>query len=326
MRSIRGESLPFLGQLREESARADVLRDFVANLTVPHELDPIHGVLDGLATGVVVGDTTLAFVRYGAPARMTAEPSGSAICWVVPIGPMSVSSPGQHETRYRDGFVLGRESPTVLVPSTQEGAVFVTTTEERLREYRLELTGEDSSRMRVQSGPGRLPNSGVVDAAWQYVDRVLAMWPRPSLPMLATFEQLLLSALMIELPLALAPELRTVGTRASSAIHVRRAVAWARTRVASRITMDEWAAATGISVRHLQKVFQDVHGCTPVEYLLTMRLTRARQLLQHPGEESSVAQIAEQVGLRHLGRFASAYKDRFDELPSQTRRRGAAVR
>lgn len=326
MAAFRGDTPPLLGQLREESSRADVMRDFLSNLTVQHQVEPIRGILDGVATGVVLGHVTVAFARYGAPVRLTMTPSASEICWVVPLEAMTVSAPGQPETKLRDGFVLAREEPTVLVPANWDGAVFVTTTEERLREYRRELSGEDSARLRVQAGPSRAPHSGVVDAAWHYVDRMLAVWPRASAPMLAAFEQVMLSALLIELPVTLAPGLSAAGDRASSAIHVRRAAAWARSRVGSKITVDEWAAATGISVRHLQKVFQDVHGCTPVEYLLAMRLGRARQLLQHPGEESTVAQIAEQVGLRHLGRFASAYKQRFDELPSQTRRRAVALR
>lgn len=326
MRAFRGETPPLLGQLREESSRADVMREFLSNLTVQHAVEHIRGVVDGLATGVVLGHVTVAFARYGAPVRLSMAPSASEICWVVPLETMTVSAPGQPKTRLRDGFALAREEPTVLVPAAWEGAVFVTTTEERLREYRRELSGEDSALLRVQAGPSRAPHSGVVDAAWHYVDRMLAVWPRASAPMLAAFEQVMLSALLIELPIALAPELSAAGNGASSAIHVRRAIAWARPRVGSKITVDEWAAATGISVRHLQKVFQDVHGCTPVEYLLAMRLGRARQLLQHAGEESSVAQIAEQVGLRHLGRFASAYKQRFDELPSQTRRRAVALR
>jgi len=52
-----------------------------------------------------------------------------------------------------------------------------------------------------------------------------------------------------------------------------------------------------------------------------VRLARARSLLQKPDEAASVTGIALRCGFSNLGHFASAYRTRFGELPSQTLQR-----
>jgi transcriptional regulator GlxA family with amidase domain len=48
------------------------------------------------------------------------------------------------------------------------------------------------------------------------------------------------------------------------------------------------------------------------------RLERVRSALLHAGPGSTVASIALENGVIHLGRFATSYRTRFGEYPSDT--------
>ncbi|MDM7886685.1 helix-turn-helix transcriptional regulator [Curtobacterium sp. RHCKG23] len=89
--------------------------------------------------------------------------------------------------------------------------------------------------------------------------------------------------------------------------------------VAERISVDDVAAAAGMSVRGLQSAFQRIHGTTPMAYLRSVRLLMARQQLE-TGQHAAVADVARSVGITHLGRFSGAYREEFGELPGETLR------
>ena len=77
--------------------------------------------------------------------------------------------------------------------------------------------------------------------------------------------------------------------------------------------------ATNTSERTLQYAFRKILGMTPIEYLIRLRLHRAREDLQNADEKSAtVSEIAVDWGFWHLGEFSLAYKSCFDEMPSQT--------
>ncbi len=84
-----------------------------------------------------------------------------------------------------------------------------------------------------------------------------------------------------------------------------------------QITVDDVAAAAGLSVRGVQAAFQRHHGITPTMYLRRIRLLLAREQLE-AADGRSVAEIARATGFAHLGRFAGSYRREFGELPRQT--------
>lgn len=87
--------------------------------------------------------------------------------------------------------------------------------------------------------------------------------------------------------------------------------------VADPITVDDIAAAVGLSTRGLQSAFQRVHGTTPMSYPRGIRFLMARQQLES-GTATAVSHVARAVGITHLGRFSAAYRDAFGELPGDT--------
>lgn len=103
---------------------------------------------------------------------------------------------------------------------------------------------------------------------------------------------------------------------------VRLALEFIETHLSEPITITDIAAAAETGVRSLEKGFHDDLNCTPTGYLRDRRLERARHDLIDacPTDVLSVTDIAVRWGFTHLGRFASNYRRRFGESPSQTLR------
>ena len=70
-------------------------------------------------------------------------------------------------------------------------------------------------------------------------------------------------------------------------------------RYAEPITVDDLAAAAGLSRAHFSRMFTRTFGESPRAYLQTRRLERAASLLRHT--DRSVADICVMVGLQSLG-------------------------
>jgi AraC-like DNA-binding protein len=88
------------------------------------------------------------------------------------------------------------------------------------------------------------------------------------------------------------------------------------------LTAADMAAVAGTSIRCLQAAFSEHLGISPSGYLRRVRLGRAHQdlLAAQPGDGQTVADIAFRWGFGHVPRFASAYRDRYGTVPSQTLR------
>lgn len=84
-------------------------------------------------------------------------------------------------------------------------------------------------------------------------------------------------------------------------------------------SLAELAHVAGVSGRRLQQAFQEQFEISPMTYLQNVRLERVRRDLLN--DAGSVTYLAMQWGFTHLGRFSGAYRVRYGEAPSETRRR-----
>ena len=83
--------------------------------------------------------------------------------------------------------------------------------------------------------------------------------------------------------------------------------------------------AADVSERTLQYAFVERFGIGPKEYLNAFRLFSARRRLRAADPRTmNVADVANECGFWHLGQFAADYRERFEELPSQTLRSGSS--
>lgn len=85
----------------------------------------------------------------------------------------------------------------------------------------------------------------------------------------------------------------------------------------SALSPGDMAARLGISVRHLQMLFEPT-GTSYARYVLSRRLERAQQLLIH-SPAAAVADIAEACGFQSLATFYRAFRAAFGMSPSECR-------
>lgn len=108
-----------------------------------------------------------------------------------------------------------------------------------------------------------------------------------------------------------------------SRTEVERACAFMERRYAERVTLDDICAAAALSRSALLRAFTRAKGVTPYRYLQTVRIERAKALLEQgalPAEAAVAAGFADQS---HFHRFFSlfiglspgAYRDMFGKKP-----------
>ncbi|MEO2037590.1 MAG: AraC family transcriptional regulator [Martelella sp.] len=97
--------------------------------------------------------------------------------------------------------------------------------------------------------------------------------------------------------------------------HVKRVMDLFHARFGERLSMSAVAWEIGVSERALYEGFQRHYQKTPYEMLTRIRMEEARRLIVEDG--LSAGEAARRVGMRHLGRFSSAYRALFDALPSE---------
>lgn len=103
-----------------------------------------------------------------------------------------------------------------------------------------------------------------------------------------------------------------------TARRVRQAEDYMRAHLSEIATVSDVARVQGISSRSLEIAFQNELGLSPLSFLNSLRLSEARRMLLSDNEFSSVTEVCLACGIGHAGRFATTYRQRFAELPSET--------
>ncbi|MDX1576461.1 MAG: helix-turn-helix domain-containing protein, partial [Kiloniellales bacterium] len=83
--------------------------------------------------------------------------------------------------------------------------------------------------------------------------------------------------------------------------------------------VEELAAKLGIGARHLSRLFQRHIGASPTQTAKTVRLHRAKCLLED--SDLRITEIAYQAGFKSLRRFNAAFAGLYNEPPSEFRRK-----
>jgi len=83
-----------------------------------------------------------------------------------------------------------------------------------------------------------------------------------------------------------------------------------------KLTLEQLAAVSGISVSKLCHDFRKHCGCTVFTYILNLRLTYARSFLQ-ASRESRTKDAAIRCGFEDISYFCRAYKKKFGRTPAQ---------
>lgn len=83
------------------------------------------------------------------------------------------------------------------------------------------------------------------------------------------------------------------------------------------VALADCAAEAGISLHHFLRLFHEVHGVTPHQYLSTRRICRAKELLE--STELSVSEIAVEVGFESGSALGRLFKTQVGCSPTQYR-------
>ncbi len=99
--------------------------------------------------------------------------------------------------------------------------------------------------------------------------------------------------------------------------HLTRAKDLADAHYADPLSVDDLAAAAGLSRAHFSREFRVAFGETPHAYLLTRRLERAAALLRNT--DRSISDVCFSVGLQSIGSFTTSFKNAFGVTPAAYR-------
>lgn len=108
-------------------------------------------------------------------------------------------------------------------------------------------------------------------------------------------------------------------TRANQTVQVARD--YILRNINGEINLPTLARVAGCSPRALQLAFTSSLGLTPMQFVLRVRLARARHLIEKSNRDEPIAAIASKTGFSNLGRFSQRYRQSFGESPSETLRR-----
>ena len=114
-----------------------------------------------------------------------------------------------------------------------------------------------------------------------------------------------------------------LGRRDEERAIMRRVSEWAADCPEETLNLMELAQVAGVSLRQLQQAFKAFTDMPPGQWLRLRRLNGARRdLLRHGAGGVTVAEVAMRWSFWHLGRFSESYRQLFQELPSETLKRG----
>jgi AraC-like DNA-binding protein len=137
---------------------------------------------------------------------------------------------------------------------------------------------------------------------------------------LAQLEDLLLTSLLEGQPNNHSEQLRTRDYRVAPR-HVRLVERFIHEHAEQVVRIEELVSVSGVSARALFDGFRRFRSTTPMAYLRTIRLQRAREELLNADDGATVSSIASRWCFLELGRFADYYRKMYGETPSQTLRR-----
>ncbi len=87
---------------------------------------------------------------------------------------------------------------------------------------------------------------------------------------------------------------------------VERTIGILRENLSQPMTLDELSRAASLSPRHYSRIFKQLTGRSPIDYLIAQRVSRAKQLLV--SSDSSIHEIAGSIGFRDPFHFSRSFK------------------
>ena len=94
-----------------------------------------------------------------------------------------------------------------------------------------------------------------------------------------------------------------------------------RRNLSETIRLEALAQQCSVSPAHFCRIFRQITGTTPVQYLTNLRLHQAAALLRRT--DRSISQIAAEVGFDDVGYMSRCFKKQFGLTPTQVKRQAS---
>lgn len=328
-RPVPPAGMPLAGQLVLETADLLTARDHLSRFLWPHTVIPTarRPQVAFRHCSASIGQVSMHALHYGAAVQIEAHPDDSYLFLVLlhgagtlsqdgftgPLNPQiirAMNPTGPATMR----FVAGEVNLTLRIPSTLLHGWLEETTGQRVP---APVYFEQHSDPGTGNAPGL--RRFLHFLCGEFEQRAAGIVSSPTV--CRQLERTLISLVMMELPHNHSAALDAERTGPAPG-YIRNVEQYIRSNADQPVTLRDLAGIAGVSERTLQAGFRRFRQTTPMEYLRDYRLDLAHQgLLAGAVGGRSVTDIALTCGFNHLGKFAKCYRARFDETPSETRRR-----
>jgi transcriptional regulator GlxA family with amidase domain len=120
------------------------------------------------------------------------------------------------------------------------------------------------------------------------------------------------------------PYARLARSRQAADSTIGRCQEWIATNYRERAPVNQMILIAGLPERSFKRRFQQATGLSPLQYVHTLRIEEAKQMLE--SGDAPVEQIAEEVGYEDAGFFTRLFLRNVGLTPAQYRRRFGALR
>lgn len=279
--------------------------------------------LDLRINGIYLPGIYVGYIQYGSPAEIRTNPAYNKFWLELPINQViEFGIAGQSIACGPERAAVSSPMHDLVIRTKGTGArLNVAMTVSALSRQLAGLLGEAPAAP-LELAPFMDLTAGYGCSLAQQIrlavmDLQRAGWMRWDAIAVSMFEQFVMCRLLLSHPNNYSEALRR-RERALTPRDLRRALDYMHANLTAPITVADIAEASGIAGRTLFQYFRDFRGTTPMRYLREARFEKVRDALRKPQADERVAEIVTRCGFSHLGRFASEYRGRFGESPSET--------
>jgi AraC-like DNA-binding protein len=291
-----------------------------------HELRWNAGAVDAALYRTDLGALSFFILRYGAAVRIEAGQLDDFMLFQVPLSGSARIRVGNRDVAAspRMGALVSPTLPLQLDWSEGCEQMLVKIGRDPVEQTCRNLLGDELDAGPIAFEPA-MPLNDAAGRAWQHhlggllVNRAFAAQAHAR-PLIHAQEQTLIHHLLLHQPSNYSERL----WRRPPAVPQRKlrlAEEFIRANLDQPLTLEQIAAACGVSLRGLCLAFRAHYHCSPMVFVRQERLAAARSALQGAAPGAQVTPIALGCGFSHLGRFAASYRARYGETPQQTLRR-----
>lgn len=99
--------------------------------------------------------------------------------------------------------------------------------------------------------------------------------------------------------------------------YIQEAITFIEHNYRRELTVEEIAAVCKLNRSYFSKLFKEFTGCTPQEFIIRLRLSKAAERMKHTNE--SIGEISVQCGYPNQLHFSRAFKKRYGVSPREWR-------